>query len=80
MQVDDKLFLLWREGTTLEIGPEIVDPSKTAALAAPLQAGISRDVAPRSLSVAQHVSHQPLILLRRPQPLSQFHYIPRHQR
>jgi hypothetical protein len=71
VEADDELLLLRREGAALEVRPEVVDPPEAAALAAPLQPGVPGHIAPRTLSTPQHVRHQPLVLLRRPQPLPQ---------
>ena len=71
MEVDDEVLFLRREGAALEVRAEVVDPPEAAALAAPLQPGVARHVAPRPLPAPQHVRHQPLVLLRRPQPLPQ---------
>lgn len=64
MQVDDELFFLGGERAALEIRPQVIDPAEAAALAAPLQAGIPRHVAPTTLPVPEHVVHQLLVLLR----------------
>lgn len=66
----DELFFLRGESTTLEVGSQVVNPPESAALAAPLQAGIPSDITPTSLSISQHVAHELLIFFRRPQALS----------
>lgn len=71
MQVDDELLFLGGESPALKIGPQVVDPPEPAALAAPLQPRIPGDVAPASLAIAEHVAHQLVILLWRPQPFPQ---------
>jgi len=71
VEADDELLLLRREGAALEVRPEVVDPPEAAALAAALQAGVPGHVAPRAMPAPQHVRHQLLVLLRRPQPLAQ---------
>ena len=71
VEADDEFLLLRREGAALEVRPEVVDPPEAAALAAALQAGVPGHVAPRALPAPQHVRHQLLVLLRRPQPLAQ---------
>jgi hypothetical protein len=38
MEADNKVFLLLGEAAPLEVRPQVVDPSKPAALAASLQA------------------------------------------
>jgi hypothetical protein len=37
VQRDDEVLLLLREAAALQVRPQVVDPPKTAALAAPLQ-------------------------------------------
>ena len=64
MQVDNELFLLRRESTTLEVRPQVVDPTETTALPTALQAGISGDVAPTTLAIVEHVAHQLVVLFR----------------
>lgn len=71
MKVKNELLLLDGEGAALEIRAQVVDPPKSAALPASLQASIPRDVAPTPLPVPHHVVHQLLVLLRRPQPFPQ---------
>ena len=66
MQMDDEFFLLGRECAALEVGSQVVNPAKTAALAASLQASIPGDIAPTPLSIPQHVAHQLLVFVRRP--------------
>ena len=39
MEVDDEVFLLWREGAALEVRTEVVGPPEAAALAAAVQPG-----------------------------------------
>lgn len=69
MKMDDKVFLLRRKRTTLEVRPQVVDPTKTTTLSTPLETRVSSNVSPTPLSIAQHVSHQLLVFLRRPQTL-----------
>ena len=69
MQVDDELFFLGWECAALEVGSQVVNPTKAAAFATPLQAGIPSDIAPAPLSISQHVAHELLIFFRRPQAL-----------
>lgn len=76
VQMDDQLFLLRGEGTTLEVWSEVVDPTESTALPTPLQAGIPGHIAPTPLPICYHVVHQLVILLRRPQPLPQLVAIP----
>jgi hypothetical protein len=71
VEPDDELLLLRREGAALEVRAEVVDPAEAAALAAALQAGVPGHVGPRPLPAPQHVRHQLLVLLRRPQTLAQ---------
>lgn len=66
MQVDDELLLLRGEGAAFKVGPQVVNPAKAAALAAPLEASIPSNVTPTALPVIQHVVHQLVVLLRRP--------------
>lgn len=74
--MDDQLFFLRGEGTTLEVRSEVVDPTESTALPASLQAGIPGHIAPTPLPICYHVVHQLVILLRRPQPLPQLVAIP----
>lgn len=71
VEMNNEVLLLRGEGAALEIGAEIVDPTEAAALTAALKAGVSGDVAPAALAVGDHVIHQLLVFLRRPQPLPQ---------
>jgi hypothetical protein len=69
VQMDDEGFFLGREGASLKVRPQVINPTKATALPAPLEAGISGDITPTTLSVVEHVIHELVILLRRPQPL-----------
>lgn len=69
--MDDEVFFLGRKGASLEVWPQVVDPTKPATLATPLKAGISGHVTPAALAVVEHVPHQLLVFFRRPQTLPQ---------
>ena len=72
MQLDDELFFLLGERAALEVRPQVVNPSKAAALPTPLQACIPRDIAPTPLPIGEHVGHELVVLLWRPQPFPKF--------
>lgn len=72
MQMDNKLFFLRRESSTFKIRPKIINPTKTTTLPTSLKPCIPSNVTPTTLSIAQHIPHQLLVLLRRPQPFPVF--------
>jgi hypothetical protein len=69
VQMDDEGFFLGREGTSLEVRPQVINPTKATALPTPLQAGISSDITPTTLSIVEHVTHELVVLFWRPQAL-----------
>lgn len=50
MQMDDEFLFLWRECTSFEIRPQVIDPSKATTFATPLKTSISGYIAPTTLS------------------------------
>lgn len=75
VEVEDDVLLLGRDVPPLEVGPEVVDPPKPAALAAAQQAGILGHRPPRAFPVLPYVPRQLLVLLLRPPPPPQPHLL-----
>lgn len=68
--MDYKLFFLRRKSTSLKIRPQVIDPAKATALATSLQPSISSNITPTTLAIFEHVVHELVIFLWRPQALS----------
>ena len=71
MQMKDEVLLLGWECTTLEVRSQVINPTKTATFATPLETSIPCNVTPTPLSICEHVPYEPLIFIRWPQPFSQ---------
>lgn len=72
MELNDEVFFLLRECTSLEVRPQIVYPPQPAALAASLEPCKFRNRTPAAMAMLGYVIHELLILLRGPEPLPQF--------
>jgi hypothetical protein len=66
VEIDDGVVLLVGEVATLEVWPEVVDPPKAAALAAPLQPGRLGQRPPASFAVGLDVGNQTQVFLLGP--------------
>ena len=65
----DDVVLLRGEAAVTEARAEVVEPPQAAALAAPQQAGLPRQLDPAAAgAVLLHVGPEPRVLIRRPRP------------
>lgn len=66
MKINDESILLFGEVTTLEAGPEIVDPPETTTLTASEETSHLREGAPTTFAVDLDVLDEALIFLLSP--------------
>lgn len=66
MEVNDKLFLSFIEESTLQVGTEIVSPSKTTALAATAEAGELGDSPPTAMAIGEDESDKLFVFFSSP--------------
>lgn len=62
VQMDDESFFLRREGAALKVRPQVINPTKATAFPTSLQASISCNITPTTLSIVDHVAHELIIL------------------
>lgn len=71
MEADDCSLLIVSEGSEVDVGAEVVQPTDAAAPATSVQAGELGDVPPAAVAITMDIVHEQPVLLRRPRALLQ---------